>query len=104
MANGAEWTFLSNHAHVLLCIAREPGILLREVAFRVNITERAVKRIVSDLEEGGYLSRIGDGRRNRYEVHLDRPLRHAIEAHCEVGVLLKLILQSTQPALESVES
>ena len=91
---GHDWTFLSNHAHVLLCIAREPEILLRKVADRVGITERAVQRIVADLEQGGYLSRVREGRRNRYEVHADRPLRHPVEAHRDVRVLLDLILGS----------
>jgi DNA-binding transcriptional ArsR family regulator len=97
MADGTEWTFLSNHAHVLLCIVKEPESRLRDVADRVGITERAVQRIVADLEEGGYLSRLREGRRNRYEVHLDRPLRHPIESHREVGVLLNLILRPDQP-------
>ena len=90
--DGAEWTFLSNHAHVLLCIAGEPQILLREVARRVGVTERAVQRIVADLEEGGYLSRVREGRRNHYEVYADLPLRHPVEAHRQVRVLLDLIL------------
>ncbi len=93
MTNGPGWTFLSNHAHVLLCVAKEPAVRLRDVADRVGITERAVQRIVADLEEGGYLSRSRQGRRNHYEVHPDRPLRHAVEAHREVGVLLELILR-----------
>ncbi len=98
MSNGLEWTFLSNHAHVLLCIAKEPGgAPPREVAHRVGITERAVQRFVADLEEGGYLSRSREGRRNRYEVHLDRPLRHSVESHREVGVLLNLILPPDEP-------
>ncbi len=92
IASGPEWTFLSNHAHVLLCIAREPGIRLRDVAERVGITERAVQRIVADLEEGGYLSRVREGRRNHYEVHADRPLRHTVESHREVRGLLDLII------------
>jgi hypothetical protein len=87
-----DWTFLSNHAHVLLCIAREPEARLRDVAVRVGITERAVLRIVADLEEGGYLSRSREGRRNHYEVHAHRGLRHPVAAHCEVGALLDLIL------------
>lgn len=91
---GPDWTFLSNHAHVLLCIAEEPAILLRVVAERVGITERAVQRIVADLEEGGYLSRRKEGRRNHYEVHADRPLRHSVESHNDVGVLLELMLGS----------
>ncbi len=91
LASGSEWTFLSNHAHVLLCIAQEPEIRLRDVADRVGITERAVQRIVADLEECGYLSRIREGRRNHYEVHVDRPLRHAVESHCDVRGLLGFI-------------
>ena len=97
MAHGPDWTFLSNHSHVLLCIAREPELRLREVAHRVGITERAVQRIVADLEEGGYLSRSRAGRRNHYEMHLDRPLRHSVESHREVGVLLNLILRPDRP-------
>jgi DNA-binding Lrp family transcriptional regulator len=104
MANGPDWTFLSNHAHVLLCVAREPELRLREVAHRVGITERAVQRIVADLEAGGYLSHSREGRRNRYEVHLDRPLRHPVESHREVGVLLNLILQPDEPDPRDPES
>jgi MarR-like DNA-binding transcriptional regulator SgrR of sgrS sRNA len=96
MTNGSGWTFLSNHAHVLLCVAREPEVRLREVAHRVGITERAVQRIVADLEEGGYLSRSREGRRNRYVLHLDRPLRHPVESHRDVGVLLNLFLRPDQ--------
>jgi len=87
------WTFLSNHAHVLICIAREPEIRLREVAERVGITERVVQRIVADLEEGRYLERVKAGRRNRYKIHPDLPLRHPIEAHRDVGDLLALVLE-----------
>ena len=65
MANGPQWTFLSNQAHALLCIAKEPEVHPREVAHRVGITERAVQRIVADLEGGCYLSRSREGRRNR---------------------------------------
>ncbi len=96
MANGPGWTFLSNHAHVLVSIANEPEVRLREVANRVGITERAVQRIVADLEEAGYLSRSRAGRRNRYAVHLDRPLRHPIESHLEVGALLHFVLRPDQ--------
>jgi predicted DNA-binding transcriptional regulator YafY len=94
-ASGPGWTFLSNHGHVLLCIAREPGIRLREVAERVGITERAVQRIVADLEAAGYLSRSREGRRNRYEVHRDRRLRHPVVTHHEVSVLLDLLRSGT---------
>ncbi|MCB9896542.1 MAG: winged helix-turn-helix transcriptional regulator [Planctomycetes bacterium] len=85
------WTFLSNHAHVLICLAREPDLVLREVAARVGITERAVQKIVVDLEHEGLLTRSRDGRRNRYVLHLDRPLRHPLEAHRSVRELIELV-------------
>jgi DNA-binding MarR family transcriptional regulator len=92
MADSTDWTFLSNHAHVLLCIAAEPEIRLRDVAERVGITERAVQRIVADLSDAGYLSREREGRRNRYQVHTDLPLRHPVEAHREIRDLIELVL------------
>lgn len=85
------WTFLSNHSHVLICLAREPELTLREVALRVGITERAVQRIVADLEEAEILTRSRDGRRNRYEVHAGKPLRHPVEEHCTVQDLLGIV-------------
>jgi uncharacterized membrane protein len=95
-ASGSSWTFLSNHGYVLLCIAREPGIRLREVAERIGITERAVQRIVADLEHGGYLSHVREGRRNRYEVHGDRPFRHPVLLQRDVSALLD-VLRSGKP-------
>lgn len=86
-----SWTFLTNHSHVLICIAHEPELLLRDVAAKVGITERAVQRIVVDLEEGGYLTRVRSGRRNRYEINPALPLRHPIEAHRTIGLLLDLL-------------
>lgn len=86
-----DWTFLSNHGHVLLCLAQEPELLMREVAERVGISERAVQRIVADLEGAGYLEREKDGRRNRYRVQRRKRLRHPIEAHNKVSELLKLV-------------
>jgi DNA-binding MarR family transcriptional regulator len=88
-----RWTFLSNHAHVLVCLARDPEVLLREVAKSIGITERAVQKIVSDLEVEGLVKRYREGRRNRYELHLERPLRHPIERHRRVSDLVKLILK-----------
>ena len=85
------WTFLTNHSHVLLCIADNPDVLLREVATRVGITERATQRIVAELESDGYLSHVKVGRRNRYEVHPERPLRHPLEDHLEIGALLRVL-------------
>jgi predicted transcriptional regulator len=85
-----RWTFLTNHAHVLLLVAREPESRIRDLADRVGITERAVQRILSELEEAGYLVKSKDGRRNSYEVRADRPLRHPIERHQSVGALIAL--------------
>jgi predicted transcriptional regulator len=86
-----EWTFLTNHAHVLLFIAREPEARLRDIADAVGITERAVQRIIGELEEAGYVERSKDGRRNSYEVHEDLPLRHPIEKHRKIGELIALV-------------
>jgi predicted transcriptional regulator len=90
------WTFLTNHAHVLFCIAQDPEVRLRDVAVRVGITERAVQRIVTDLEEEGYLVVSKEGRRNRYQLQCERPLRHAIEQHCSVQELIDLVLEPQQ--------
>ena len=86
------WTFLSNHAHVLLLIAKDPEIILRDVAARVGITERAVQRIVADLEGSRYIERERLGRRNRYRVHPELPLRHPIEAHRRIASLISLVV------------
>ena len=82
------WTFLTNHAHVLISLAEDPHLRIRDVATRVRITERAVQRIISELEEAGYLTHEREGRRNVYRVRANRPLRHPIEAHNSVAVLL----------------
>ena len=86
----AGWTFLTNHSHVLICLAAEPELRMRDVAERVGITERAVQRIVADLEEGGVLRRSRDGRRNHYSIDAAHALRHPIEAHRTVGDLLRM--------------
>jgi Mn-dependent DtxR family transcriptional regulator len=84
------WTFLSNHAHALICIAADPTIRMRDVAVRLGITERAVQRIVAELADAGYLVVTRDGRRNRYEVDGDRPLRHPLTAHRTARQLMEL--------------
>ena len=89
---GRHWTFLSNHAHVLVCLALDPDARLRDVALSVGITERAVQKIVSDLEEAGAIVRERAGRRNSYRLNLDVPLRHTLESHKTVGTLLSLVL------------
>ena len=86
----SDWAFLTNHALALLCVAGEPGMRIRDIAECVGITERAAHRIVSELEETGYLSRQRLGRRNFYEVHPDAPLRHPLEREHDVGELLRL--------------
>jgi DNA-binding MarR family transcriptional regulator len=86
------WTFLSNHGHVLICLARTPEARLREVAQIVGITERAVQKILVDLESAGVVERQRVGRRNRYRIHGELPLRHALEAHRSVEALLRTIL------------
>lgn len=85
----SNWTFLSNHAHVMVCLARDPDRSLREISMEIGITERAVQRIVADLEEAGYLERHREGRRNQYTIHGERPLRHPIEAHHSLDDLLR---------------
>ena len=91
MSEDPSWTFFSNHSHVLFCLAISPELTLREVAERVGITERAVQRIVADLEAGGFLERERVGRRNVYTVHGAQRLRHPVEAHCTLDQILKLI-------------
>ena len=92
MAGPNSWTFLTNHSHVLLCIAENPDVRLRDVAEQVGITERATQRIVAELEDAGYLSHEKVGRRNRYEVHPDLPLRHPLEDHLSIGALLRVLI------------
>lgn len=87
----AGWTFLTNYSHVLICLASEPDLVLREVAERVGITERAVQRIVADLEEANFLTRIRDGRRNQYSINAGLQLRHPLESHCTIGDLLTMV-------------
>ena len=93
-AGAGSWTFLSNHTHVLVCLARDSDQVLREVAAQVGITERAVQRIVADLEAAGVLTREREGRRNRYRLNLDATLRHPLEAHCSIGELLGLVVEA----------
>lgn len=91
------WTFLTNHARVLLCVAQRPGVRMRDVAQFVGITERYVQRILADLESAGYVSRVHQGRRNHYEVHVDLPLRHPTEQHHQVSALLELMRGDLHP-------
>lgn len=97
MADGARhhpsWTFLTNHARVLLTLSRDPGVRLRDVATACGVTERTVQAIVADLEADGYVARKrgSDGRRNRYEINARAQFRHPAEAGYEIAGLLALL-------------
>ena len=95
-ASDPSWTFLTNHSHVLLAIAAEPEIRIRDIAAEVGITERAAHRIVADLEEAGYLAVTKVGRRNEYVVKRELPLRHPAERHHRIGELLKVLAHDTK--------
>ena len=87
----ADWTFLTNHAHVLICVAQDPNMRLRDVADSVGITERAAQRIVADLVEAGYVERSKEGRRNSYRLNPDLPLRHPLEREHSIGEVIELL-------------
>ena len=95
-----QWTFFSNYAHVLVCLAENPDVRLRD------ITERTAFRLIGELEEAGIIERAREGRRNHYIINTDAHLRHSIEEHCTVGELLDAVLQqsqSTNPTSENLE-
>ena len=91
----SRWDFLTNHAHVLVCVARDPGIRLRDIASAIGITERAAHRILSELVDEGYVVRERKGRRNHYQVKTKLPLRHPLAEEREVGDLLEVLVSST---------
>ena len=90
-----EWTFLSNHGHVLVCLASDPEMRVRDVAVLVGIGERAVQGILNDLAAAGYITRERVGRRNRYELQTDKPLRHPLEGDRNLGDLVTAL--TTKP-------
>jgi DNA-binding HxlR family transcriptional regulator len=104
----AEWKFLTNHTHVLVCVASEPEIRLRDIAERVGITERAAHRILSELVEDGYVRRKREGRRNSYDVRTNLPLRHSLQDGRTVGELLAALdgrpVRSTAPSQRAASS
>ncbi len=97
-----KWTLFSNHGHVLVCLVNDPESRLRDVAVQVGITERAVQKIVRDLQDVGMLNVTKDGRRNRYRIDKSRPLRHKLESHCTVADLIRFVDQS--PEVKSQEA
>lgn len=84
-----SWTFLTNHAHVLICLSRDPDLRLRDLAEAVGITERAVHRIISELSAEGYVHITKEGRRNHYKVNPSMPMRHPVEAGAAVSDLIQ---------------
>jgi DNA-binding IclR family transcriptional regulator len=88
-----RWTFITNHARVLAAIADNPNVRIRDIAARCQLTERAVHRIITELEQDGYLSHTRDGRSNTYSIEPDKVLRHPAEAGLPVGSLLSLLVQ-----------
>ncbi len=86
-----RWTFLTNHAHVLLAVARTPDLRLRDIAELVEVTERTAMQIIVDLEEDGYLTRERQGRRNHYRINHGNPLRHPLEEHHHIDDLLRAL-------------
>lgn len=92
----ADWTFLSSHAHVLVCLAENPQAKLRDIADRVGVTERTIMRLITQLDRAGFLKRSRRGRGNHYEIVAREPLRHPIEASCTVEMLLRTVLEAKQ--------
>ena len=92
----AEWSFLTNHARVLMCIDHDPGIRLRDIASTLGITERTAYGIVTDLTEGGYVVKEKDGRRNRYQIQAHVPLREPITRERTIGEVLDVLLGTSR--------
>jgi DNA-binding MarR family transcriptional regulator len=92
------WTFLTNHAQVLLAVARNPDARLRDIAEDVGITERAAQRILSDLAESGYVHRQRQGRRNHYRINPTAQMRHPAQGGIEISGLLDFLQQNAQPS------
>jgi len=94
-----DWTFFSNYGHVLVCLARDREARLRDVAAEVGITERAVQKIVRDMQDAGVITVSKQGRCNRYRINRRKSLRHSLESHCSVGKLLNLVARAApEPA------
>ena len=92
----AEWSFLTNHARVLVCIAHDPGMRLRDIATTVGVTERTAFGIVDDLIGGGYVEKVKDGRRNRYSIRTELPLGENLGRERTIGEVLDLLVDATR--------
>lgn len=93
----AQWSFLTNHARALVCIAHDPGLRLRDIANALDITERSAYAIVTDLAEAGYIVKDRDGRRNRYEIQGHVPLRESVGRERTIGEVLDLLVEARAP-------
>jgi DNA-binding transcriptional ArsR family regulator len=93
----AEWSFLTNHARALICIAHDPGVRLRDIAAELDITERSAYSIVSELSDAGYVVKQKDGRRNRYEIQGDLPLRGSVGRERTIGEVLDVLVEASAP-------
>jgi len=93
----AEWSFLTNHARVLLCVAHDPGARLRDIAASLGITERSAHGILTDISKAGYVLKQRDGRRNRYQVQAHLPLREPASREVAIGEVLALLLEARTP-------
>lgn len=94
MTKAVDWTFFSNYAHVLVCLADDPAARIRDIAADVGITERSAMRLITQLDEADILRREKDGRRNHYLINMDASLPHPTESHCTVGQLLEMLLSA----------
>ena len=90
-AKTATWSFLTNHSHVIVCLTKDPEMRVRDLALQIGITERAVIRILGDLEQEGVIERIKKGRRNHYVLHLEQHLQHPLENHSTIGDLIRSV-------------
>ena len=97
----AEWSFLTNHARVLVCIAHDPGVRLRDIATALSITERTAYGIVTDLTAAGYVVKDKNGRRNRYQIQVHLPLREAVSRERTIGEVLELLVTNTRRPIEA---
>ena len=93
----AKWSFLTNHARALVCIAHDPGVRLRDIATALDITERSAYGIVTDLAEDGYIVKEKDGRRNRYHIQGDLPLPETVGRKRTIGEVLDLLAEASVP-------
>jgi hypothetical protein len=93
----AEWSFLTNHARALVCIAHDPGVRLRDIAAELDITERSAFAIVTELADAGYVVKEKDGRRNRYQIHGHLPLRGFVGRERTIGEILDVLVEASAP-------